>query len=84
EEADRLEKSGYMAAQHAADEAGLEATFDQTVHEVAGEGERGDDLDEEARRFENEIASIYPADAEHMGSKGDKGVEMEEVEDEGT
>ncbi|KAI6904213.1 hypothetical protein KC318_g11394 [Hortaea werneckii] len=84
EEADRLEKSGYMAAQHAADEAGSEATFDQTAHEVAGERERGNDLDEEARRFENEIASIYPADAEHMGSKGDKGVEMEKVEDEGT
>ena len=84
EEADRLEKSGYVAAQKAAEEAGLEARFDQTVHEVAAEGERGDDLEEEARRFESEIAGIYPEDAEGVAGGAGRGVAMEEVEDEGT
>ncbi|TKA27529.1 hypothetical protein B0A50_04359 [Salinomyces thailandicus] len=82
EEADRLEKSGYMAAQHAADEAALEAKFDQVSHEVAAEGADGDAMEEEVRRFEEEIAQIYPEEDEQIG--GGRGVAMEEVEDEGT
>ncbi|TKA77688.1 hypothetical protein B0A55_03998 [Friedmanniomyces simplex] len=82
EEVEKLEKSGYVAAQKAADEAGLEAGVEQVGSEVRGEGmlaagreER--DLEEEARRFEEELARIYP-------EGGGRGVQMEEVEDEGT
>jgi len=80
EELDRLEKSGYAAAQHAADEAGLEARFEQVASEVRAVGEGGDELEEEARRFEAEINDIYPPEAERLDGRG---VQMEEVADEG-
>ncbi|KAK3113764.1 hypothetical protein LTR53_008629 [Teratosphaeriaceae sp. CCFEE 6253] len=86
EEADKLEQSGYMAAQKAADEAALEARFEQVSSEVRKEGmESTLDLDAEADRFEKELKEIYPEDAaaETTGS-GAKGVQMEEVDDEGT
>lgn len=82
EEYEKLEKQGYTAAQKAADEAGLEARFEQVSSEVRAEGKNTDELDEEARRFEEEINQIYPSQAESMG-RG-RGVMMEEVEDEGT
>ena len=81
EEADRLEKAGYAAAQKAAEEAGLEARIAQVSHEVQAEGKGYMDLDEEARRFEKEVGSIYPEEAESMG--GRRAVQMEEVDDEG-
>ncbi|KAK4890041.1 hypothetical protein LTR27_011260 [Elasticomyces elasticus] len=85
EEADKLEKSGYVAAQKAADEASLEARFEQVSSEVRAEGLAGKDLDEEARRFEEELGEIYPDGALEMeGIESRRGVEMEEVEDEGT
>ena len=79
EEIDRLEKAGYMAAQKGTDEAGLEARFEQTSSEVKAEELQGVDLDEEARRFEQEMNDIYPQEAEHVL----RGVQVEEVEDEG-
>ncbi|KAK5128670.1 hypothetical protein LTR85_000003 [Meristemomyces frigidus] len=86
EELDKLEKSGYTAAQKAADAAGAEARYEQESSEVraAGKMEKGLDLDEEARRFEEEISSIYPAEAEELDGGRRAGVQMEEVEDEGT
>lgn len=81
EELDKLEQSGYKAAHKAAEEAGLEARLRQVSSEVRAEGMEGVDLDEEARRFEEEIGGIYPEEAEEVGRRG---VQMEEVEDEGT
>ncbi|KAK5175172.1 uncharacterized protein LTR77_000309 [Saxophila tyrrhenica] len=78
EEIDRLEKSGYYAAQKAGDEAGLESRFEQVSSEVRAE--RGDvDMDAEARRFEREIAEMYPQEEEQLPRK----VQVEDVEDEG-
>ncbi|KAK3706643.1 hypothetical protein LTR37_012652 [Vermiconidia calcicola] len=78
DEIDRLEKAGYYAAQKATEEAGLESRLEQVSSEVRAES--GDvDVDEEARRFEEEIGQMYPEEAEKMP----RGVAMEEVEDEG-
>lgn len=86
EEADKLEKSGYIAAQKAADEASLEARFEQVNSEVRGEemlsrGLNDEELEAETKRFEEELAGIYPE--EDSGVVG-RGVQMEQVEDEGT
>jgi hypothetical protein len=78
DEIDRLEKAGYYASQKAAEEAGLEARFEQVGAEVRAEGD-GADLDEEARRFEQEIADLYPAEEEKLPRR----VHIEDVEDEG-
>ncbi|KAK4635200.1 hypothetical protein CLAFUW4_00389 [Fulvia fulva] len=79
EEIDKLEKSGYYAAGQAAKAAELEARFDQTAHEVAAEAPDVD-MDEEMRRFEQDIGSIYPAEDEKLPSRT---VAVEEVEDAG-
>ncbi|KAK4550713.1 hypothetical protein LTR36_000292 [Oleoguttula mirabilis] len=85
EELDKLEQSGYVAAQKAADAAGLEAQLEQRSSKVRAEAsmEEGIDLDEEARRFEAEINSIYPAEAEELPD-GRRAVQMEDVDDDGT
>lgn len=85
EELDKLEKSGYTAAQKAADAAGLEAKYEQASSEVRAAEmiDEGLDLDEEARRFEAEIRSIYPAEAEELPDRRQE-VQVEDVEDEGT
>ena len=86
EEIERLEKSGYYAAQKATQAAGEEATFEQRGAEARTERdwEQGDadDMDEEVRRFEEEFGKIYPSQMEGV-KRGARDVEMEEVEDEG-
>ncbi|KAK5132216.1 hypothetical protein LTR08_009276 [Meristemomyces frigidus] len=83
EELDRLEESGYGAARKAAQAAGEEARLGQEESEVRLEGDKDVDiLEEEARRFEEELKGIYPAETEQVA--GVRGVQMEEVEDEGT
>ena len=79
EEIDRLEESGYYAAQKASEEAGAEAGYEQARSVMKATGAKDVDLDEEARRFEQEIGDFYPGEAERMP----KGVQMEEVENEG-
>lgn len=83
EEIDRLEKSGYYAAQKATQAAEEEADRAQRQAEVRAEGDlkngEEDDMDEEVRRFEQELGSIYPSQT--VG--GGRTVEMEEVEDDG-
>ncbi|CAK3893990.1 stress response nst1-like [Lecanosticta acicola] len=80
EEIDRLEKSGYYAANKAAEEASLESRFEQTASEVRAEAPEVD-LDEEMRRFEEEMKTeIFPSQAESVASKN---VQMEEVDDDG-
>lgn len=82
DEIDRLEKSGYYAAQKATEEAGLEAGHENAATQIraAGKEAEGLDLDEEARRFEEEINDIYPTAEEKVPKRT---VEIEEVEDEG-
>lgn len=80
EEIEKLEKSGYYAANKAAEEAGLESRFEQTASEVRAEAPEVD-MDAEYRRFEEEMKNdIYPPGAE---SAPNKHVQMEEVDDEG-
>lgn len=89
EEADRLEKAGYTAAQKAAGEAGQEAKFAQRDAQVRAEGRQDVGAQEdEFARFEREIGSIYPDQAAEVakpagGGDGSRQVEMEEVEDDG-
>ncbi|KAH9845780.1 protein saf1-like [Teratosphaeria destructans] len=77
EELDKLEQSGYAAAAKAAEEADKEAKHEQILH--AGRAQQESvDLEDELRRFESEIAEIYPS---QTGSS--RAVLMEEVDDEG-
>ena len=79
EEIDRLEKAGYYAAQKAAEEASNETTFKE-AEAVARAIEREDvDLDEETRRFEEELANMEAEESMQLP----KSVQMEDVEDEG-
>ncbi|KAK1071134.1 hypothetical protein LTR74_003515 [Friedmanniomyces endolithicus] len=87
EEVEKLEKSGYVAAPKAAEEAAVEVKSEP----VSGEVTRGgmltavgmDDgaLDEEARRFEEEMAKMEREGTEEVRGRG---VQIEEVEDDGT
>lgn len=79
DEIDRLERAGYAAARNATEEAGLEASLEQTSSKVRAEAKHGVDLDEEARRFEQEINDIYPLEAVSQQRR----VQVEEVEDDG-
>lgn len=79
EEADRLEQAGYRAAQKAAEEAGREAEFREHSAKIRADGRADVDMDEEARRFEEEINEIYPPEAENRP----RAVQIEEVEDDG-
>lgn len=78
EEMDRLEKSGYYAAQKASEEAGEEARYDQLNSEVKAMG-ADVDIDEEARRLQQELAELYPEEDEQLPRK----VQIEDVEDDG-
>ncbi len=86
EEVEKLEKSGYVAAPKTAEGAALEAKAALASGEAGSEGapmsgleDRG--LDEEARRFEEELAGIEAEGAEKVSGKR---VQVEEVEDDGT
>lgn len=79
EEIDRLEKAGYYAAKKAAEAADDETTYREaeSVARVAAPGEV--DLEAEQRRFEQELAAMEAEEA----MQGPRGVQVEEVEDEG-
>lgn len=79
EEIDRLEKAGYTAANKAAEEADREAEIQRARSAVRTEGLSEAELDEETRRFEEEMRRIFPVEAEGLAKK----VKVEEVEDEG-
>lgn len=82
EEADRLEKSGYMAAQEAAEAGEKEERFRQLQQEAKAPGQHQDvDMEEETRRFEREMAELIG----EPPSQGDgrKTVQMEDVQDNG-
>jgi len=85
EEVEKLEKSGYVATPNATDGAAVKARPEQASGEVRKAGtlaaehdER--DMNEEARRFEEEMAKM---EAEGAGEVRGRGVQMEEVEDDG-
>ncbi|KAK1823073.1 hypothetical protein LTR12_002376 [Friedmanniomyces endolithicus] len=87
EEVEKLEKSGYVAAPKAATGAAVEAGSGPVSGQVTQDGmtaavgidERA--LDEEARKFGEELARFEAEGAEEVGRKR---VQMEEVEDDGT
>ena len=81
EEADQLEKAGYVAAKKAAEEATLEAKFDEVSAQVIAETS-GVDLDAEAKKFEAEMNDIFP-DVDVPVPRA-YGAHVEDVEDEDT
>jgi hypothetical protein len=78
EEADRLEKAGYLAAEKAAEAGEKEERFNQLAQEAkAPVQNQGIDMEEEARKFELEMAEL-------IGEQdGRKTVQMEDVQDDG-
>lgn len=82
EEADRLEKSGYMAAQKAAEAGEKEERFKQLEQEGKAPLQNQDiDMEEEARRFEMEMAELIGEPPSQQD--GRKTVQMEDVQDDG-
>ena len=79
EELDRLEQASYRDARKAAQEADKEAEYRQDVAVTKTEAVNDVDMEEEARRFEQEINEIYSAEA----GDGPRPVHMEEVDDDG-
>jgi hypothetical protein len=82
EEADRLEKAGYMAAEKAAEAGEKEERFKQLAQEAKAPLQNQDiDMEEEARRFEMEMAQLIgEPPSQHDGRKT---VQMEDVQDDG-
>ncbi|KAK3671528.1 hypothetical protein LTR78_008628 [Recurvomyces mirabilis] len=83
EEADRLEKSGYADVKKVEEEVEKEVQLDEAAEDVRMQGANVDQLEEEARRFEREMAELDTVEAE-ASTAGARGVMMEEVEDDGT
>jgi hypothetical protein len=82
EEADRLEKAGYMAAQKAAEAGEKEERLKQMEQQVKATATRQDiDLEEEARRFEMEMADLIGEPPSQQEER--KTVQMEDVQDDG-
>jgi len=67
EEADRLEQSGYKAAERAAEEAVKEAQYNTMA---GSEGRKGVDLDEEAARLEQELQDVEMQGSSHARQAG--------------
>jgi hypothetical protein len=81
EEADRLEKAGYMAAQKAAEAGEKEERLKQMEQQVKTPATRQDiDMEEETRRFEMEMADLI---GEPPSQQEDRTVQMEDVQDDG-
>ena len=82
EEADRLEKAGYMAAQKAADAGEQEERLKQMAQQAKAPATSQDiDMEEETRRFEMEMADLL---GEPLAQQdGRKTVQMEDVQDDG-
>jgi hypothetical protein len=82
EEADRLEKAGYLAAEKAAEAGEKEERFKQLAQEAKAPLQNQDiDMEEEARRFELEMADLIGAPPSQQD--GRKTVQMEDVQDDG-
>jgi hypothetical protein len=82
EEADRLEKAGYLAAQKAAEAGEKEERFNQLAQEAKAPLQNQDiDMEEEARRFEMEMAELIGEPPSQQD--GRKTVQMEDVQDDG-
>jgi hypothetical protein len=82
EEADRLEKAGYMAAEKAAEAGEKEERFTQLAQEAKAPLQNQDiDMEEEARRFEMEMAQLIGEPPSQQD--GRKTVQMEDVQDDG-
>jgi hypothetical protein len=82
EEADRLEKAGYMAAEKAAEASEKEERFKQLAQEAKAPLQNQDiDMEEEARRFEMEMAELIGEPPSQQD--GRKTVQMEDVQDDG-
>lgn len=82
EEADRLEKAGYLAAQKAAEAGEKEKRFKQLAQEAKAPLQNQDiDMEEEARRFEMEMAELIGEPPSQQD--GRKTVQMEDVQDDG-
>lgn len=82
EEADRLEKSGYMAAQKAAEAGEKEERIEQLQQQTKAQGQNADiDMAEEQRRLELELAELIGEPPSQ--SDGRKTVQMEDVQDDG-
>lgn len=82
EEADRLEKSGYMAAQKATESGEKEERIEQLQQQTKAQGQNVDiDMAEEQRRLELELAELIgEPPSEHDGRRT---VQMEDVQDDG-
>lgn len=82
EEADRLEKAGYMAAQQAAEAGEKEERFKQLEQQGQAPVQNQDlDMEEETRRFEMEMAGLMGEPPSQ--TDGRKTVQMEDVQDDG-
>jgi hypothetical protein len=83
EEADRLEKAGYMAAQKAADAGEKEERLKQMAQQIkASVASQEIDMEEETRRFEMEMADLLGD--EPLSQKDERRtVQMEDVQDDG-
>jgi hypothetical protein len=82
EEADRLEKAGYLAAEKAAEAGEKEERFNQLAQEAKAPLQNQDvDMEEEARRFEMEMAELIGEPPSQQD--GRKTVQMEDVQDDG-
>jgi hypothetical protein len=82
EEADRLEKAGYLAAQKAAEAGEKEERFNQLAQEAKAPLQNQDiDMEEEARRFEMEMAELIGEPPSQQD--GRKTVQIEDVQDDG-
>jgi hypothetical protein len=82
EEADRLEKAGYLAAEKAAEAGEKEERFKQLAQEAKAPLQNQDiDMEEEARRFEMEMADLIGEPPSQQD--GRKTVQMEDVQDDG-
>jgi hypothetical protein len=82
EEADRLEKAGYLAAQKAAEAGEKEERFNQLAQEAKAPLQSQDiDMEEEARRFEMEMAELIGEPPSQQD--GRKTVQIEDVQDDG-
>jgi hypothetical protein len=82
EEADRLEKAGYMAAQKAADAGEKEERLKQMEQQIrAPPADQDIDMEEETRRFEREMAELIGEPLSQQD--GRRTVQMEDVRDDG-
>jgi hypothetical protein len=82
EEADRLEKAGYMAAQKAAEAGEKEERLKQMEQQIRAPPAGQDiDMEEETQRFEREMADLMGEPLSQQEKS--RTVQMEDVQDDG-